>query len=135
MPIYYGELLGNEEIVQIGLILTEFKKGNINYLEFKQQMKVIGYDVQAQPIDSSKLKRLKDAESLEDRVKNNTIEDRDINRYLATNENVGEIFFVYDRLMIDRLADYGEEYAIDIREHLLRTERRLGGSSAPKRKK
>ena len=78
MPIYYGELLDSQEIVQIGLILTEFNSGSITYLEFKDKMKNIGYDVQAQPIDSSKLMRLKDAQSLEERIRNNTIQARDI---------------------------------------------------------
>lgn len=135
MPIYYGELLDSQEIIQIGLILTEFNLGKISYLDFKNKMKSIGYDVQAQPIDSSKLMRLRDAESLEERIKNNTIEARDIRRYVATSESCGEIFFVYDRLMIDNLAEYGEEHAIDVREHLLRTERRLGGGSVPKKRK
>lgn len=135
MPIYYGELFDSQEIVQIGLILTEFNSGSITYLEFKDKMKNIGYDVQAQPIDSSKLMRLKDAQSLEERIKNNTIQARDIRSYVATSENCGEIFFVYDRLMIDNLAEYGEEHAIDVREHLLRTERRLGGGSVSKRSK
>ncbi len=135
MPVYYAELLSSEEIVDIGLVLTEFQKGNISYFEFQRKMKVLGYDVKAQPIDSSRLKRLKDAQSLEERIKNNTIEARDIHRYLATGEKCGEIFFVYDRIMIDRLAEYGDEYAMDIREHLLRTERRLGGGSAPRKRK
>lgn len=135
MPIYYGELLDSQEIVQIGLILTEFNLGKISYLDFKNKMKSIGYDVQAQPIDSSKLMRLRDAQSLEERIKNNTIEARDIRRYVATSESCGEIFFVYDRLMIDNLAEYGEEHAMDVREHLLRTERRLGGGSVPKKRK
>lgn len=135
MPVYYGELLDNQEIVQIGLILTDFNLGRITYLDFKNKMKSIGYDVQAQPIDSSKLMRLKDAQSLEERIKNNTIEAKDIRRYVATSESCGEIFFVYDRLMIDNLAEYGEEHAMEIREHLLRTERRLSGGSVPKKRK
>lgn len=135
MPVYYGELLDNQEIVQIGLILTDFNLGRITYLDFKNKMKSIGYDVQAQPIDSSKLMRLRDAQSLEERIKNNTIEAKDIRRYVATSENCGEIFFVYDRLMIDNLAEYGEEHAMEIREHLLRTERRLSGGSVPKKRK
>lgn len=135
MPIYYGELLSNEEIVEIGLILTEFNLGNITYLEFKDRMSAIGYTVNAQPIDSSKLKLLKDAQTLEEKIKNNTIEARDVHRYFASSEKTGDIFFVYDRLMIDRLAEYGEEHAIEVREHLLVTERRLGGGSAPKKRK
>ncbi len=135
MSVYYGELLGNEEIVQIGLILTEFHTDKINYLEFKNRMKAIGFDVQVQPIDSSKMKLLKSALSLEERVKNNTIEAKDVRRYIASSATFGEIFFLYDRLMIDRMAEYGDPYAIDVREHLLRTERRLSGVSAPKRMK
>ena len=133
--VYYGELLGKEEIIQLGLLLTEYEENRINYIQFEARMKELGYQLTVKTIDSSKLKLLRDAESLEDRVKNKTIEPRDVHRYFATNDSVGTISFVYDRLMIDTLAEFGDKRAIGVRENLLRFERRFTRNVSPKKGK
>ena len=122
---YYGELLGREEIAQVGLILSKFQEHEITYLQFEEEMKAIGYELGFESVDPNKVKTVVGAEALENRIKNKTIKPNDVRAYYASNESIGKIFFWYDRLMIDTLAEYGDKRAVEVREHLLKFESRF----------
>ena len=122
---YYGELLGREEIAQIGMILSKFQEHEITYLQFEAEMKEIGYELGFESIDPNKVKTVVGAETLQDRIKSKTIKPNDVRAYYAINDAVGKIFFWYDRLMIDTLAEYGDKRATEVREHLLKFESRF----------
>ena len=133
--VYYGELLGKEEIVDIGLLLTEYIREEIDYRQFEEAMANLGYKLDVIPIDSRRIMLLKDAQSFEERIKNKTIEARDVHRFIATNDTIGSVLFLYDRLMIDTLAEYGDEFAMATRASLLRFERRFTRPVSPKKGK
>jgi hypothetical protein len=133
--VYYGELLGKEEIVDIGLLLTKYSRQEIDYRQFEESMANLGYKLDVVPIDSRKIMMLKDAQSFEERIKNKTIEAKDVHRFIATNDTIGSVSFLYDRLMIDTLAEYGDEFAMATRASLLRFERRFTRPVSPKKGK
>ena len=91
--VYYGDLLDSSEILKIGLILSEFKHGVITYLEFKDKMIELGYELDVELIDSSRLKLLKSVNEFQERVSNNTIIAKDINSFFSGDfifyENIG----------------------------------------------
>lgn len=122
---YYGELLGKEDIAQIGFLLSKFQEHELTYLQFEEEMKTIGYELDFESVDPNKIKTVVGAEALEDRIKNKTIKPKDVRAYYASNDSVGKIFFWYDRLMIDTLAEYGDKRAVEVREHLLKFESRF----------
>jgi hypothetical protein len=123
--IYYGDILDNQEILNIGLLLSEFKDEKITYSEFQEKMRDIGYELSAKLIDSNRIKILKNYNDFNERVKNNTIQNKDVERYLVKCSNGIEFFFWYDRKMINVLAEYGDSHAISILEGLTRIEKRL----------
>lgn len=126
---YYSDILDSSEILRIGLILSEFKSGTITYLEFQTKMREIGYELEVELIDSSRLKLLRNVNEFKERVRSNTMIAKDINSFFAIDKNGIKFKFSYDRRMIDVLAEHGDEHAIDILESLKRVERRLGGGS------
>ena len=42
--VYYGELLGKEEIVDIGLLLTKYSRQEIDYRQFEESIADLGYN-------------------------------------------------------------------------------------------
>ena len=36
--VYYGDILDNQEILNIGLLLSEFKEGKITYADFQYRI-------------------------------------------------------------------------------------------------
>lgn len=134
--VYYGEVLDSSEILKVGLVLSEFKNGFITYLEFKEKMRELGYELEVELIDSSRLKLLRNVNEFQERVKNNTIIAKDINNYFGIDRNGMKFKFSYDRRMIDVLAEHGNVQAMEILESLKRLERRLsGGAIAPSKLK
>lgn len=123
--VYYGDVLDSSEILKIGLILSEFKHGVITYLEFKDKMKNLGYDLDVELIDSSRLILLRSINEFQERVSSNTIIAKDINSFFGIDKNGVKFKFSYDRRMIDVLAENGNVEAIEILEGLKRLERRL----------
>lgn len=126
--VYYGEILDNQDIVRIGLLLSKFNKGEITYTEFQEEMKREGIDLSVKLIDSKRIKLLKNYNEFERRVETNTIIAKDVDRYFGVDKNGIKFQFSYDRTMINALAEYGDEYAIAVLEHLRKIEQRLGGS-------
>lgn len=123
--VYYGDLLDSSEILKIGLILSEFKHGVITYLEFKDKMRELGYELDVELIDSSRLKLLKSVNEFQERVSNNTIIAKDINSFFGIDKNGVKFKFSYDRRMVDVLAENGNVEAMGILESLKRLERKL----------
>lgn len=126
--VYYGEILDNQNIVRIGLLLSKFNKGEITYTEFQEEMKREGIDLSVKLIDSKRIKLLKNYNEFEKRVETNTIIAKDVDRYFGVDKKGIKFQFSYDRTMINALAEYGDEYAIAVLEHLRKIEQRLGGS-------
>ena len=127
--VYYGDILDNQEILNIGLLLSEFKEGKITYADFQYRMRNYGLELSVNLIDPSRIKLLRAYNEFNERVANNTILDKDIARFIAEDRNGVKFQFSYDRKMIEVLAEAGNAHAIDVLESLRRVERKYGGSS------
>lgn len=125
--IYYGDILDSQEILNIGLLLSDFKDGKITYLEFQMKMKEIGFDLDVKLIDSRRIKIIKNYDAFNERVSTGAILNTDVDKYLAVGENGIQFYFSYDRNMIELLADNGNSHAMEILESLRRYETRLSG--------
>lgn len=125
--IYYGDVLDSNEILNIGLLLSDYKDRKITYLEFKDKMKEIGFDLDVKFIDTKRMKLLRHYNEFNERVSTNTIVDTDVDRYLAVGENGIQFYFWYDRNMIEVLAENNNQRAMEILDSLRRYEQRLSG--------
>lgn len=125
--IYYGDVLDSNEILNIGLLLSDYKDRKITYLEFKDKMKEIGFDLDVKLIDTKRMKLLRHYNEFNERVSTNTIVDTDVDRYLAVGENGIQFYFWYDRNMIEVLAENNNQRAMEILDSLRRYEQRLSG--------
>ena len=125
--IYYGDVLDNQEVVNIGLLLSDFKSGTLTYTEFKEKMTLLGYELDVQLVDSKRIRLLKDVQEFNQRVESNQLLSKDVNKYVAKTKEGYELYFNYDRTMIEALANYGDEKAIKILEGVQNFERRISG--------
>ena len=129
--VYYGDILDNQEILNIGLLLSDFKNGKITYSDFQYKMRNYGLELSVQLIDSNRIKLLRAYNEFNDRVANNTLLDQDIAKFIAEDRNGVKFQFSYDRKMIEVLAEYGDAHAMDVLESLRRVEDRYSGRSIP----
>ncbi len=125
--VYYSEILDNDEMVEIGLLLKEFKNGTISYVDFGLMMKKLGYELSVELVSPKQFKLLRDVEAFKERVENNSILSKDVSLYQAKNKDGILIDFRYDRAMIEALASFGNEEAIFELEGIKRFEARNGG--------
>lgn len=126
--VYYGDVLDNQEVVDIGLLLSDFKNGTLTYTDFKNKMSLLGYELDVKLMDSKKIRLLKDVSAFRRRVETNQILSKDVERYIAKTEAGYEIYFNYDRVMINALADYGDERALRILEGIRNFEKKISGN-------
>jgi hypothetical protein len=130
--VYYGDILDDKDILNIGLLLSEFKDGKITYADFQYRMRNYGLELSVKLIDSSRIKLLRAYNEFNERVANNTILDKDIDKFIVEDKNGLKFQFSYDRKMIEVLADAGDAHAIDILESLRRVEQKYSGRSLSK---
>ena len=127
--VYYGDILDDKDILNIGLLLSEFKDGKITYADFQYRMRNYGLELSVKLIDSSRIKLLRAYNEFNERVANNTILDKDVDKFIVEDKNGLKFQFSYDRKMIEVLADAGDAHAIDILESLRRVEQKYSGRS------
>lgn len=127
--IYYGDIFDNQEIVIIGLLLSQFKDESLTYIEFKEKMALLGYELDVSVIDSKKFKLLKDVEEFKKRVDSKQLLSKDVDKYIAMTKDGYEVYFNYDRKMIEALASYGDEKAQRVLEGINNFERKIAGNS------
>lgn len=125
--IYYGDVFDSQEIVDIGLLLSQFKDESLTYIEFKEKMALLGYELDVSVIDSKRFKLLKDVEDFKRRVNSNQILSKDVDKYIAKTKDGYEVYFNYDRKMIEALASYGDEKAQRVLEGIRNFERKIAG--------
>lgn len=130
--VYYGDILDDKDILNIGLLLSEFKDGKITYSDFQYRMRNYGLELSVKLIDSSRIKLLRAYNEFNERVANNTILDKDVDKFIVEDKNGLKFQFSYDRKMIEVLADAGDAHAIDILESLRRVEQKYSGRSLSK---
>ena len=130
--VYYGDILDDKDILNIGLLLSEFKDGKITYADFQYRMRNYGLELSVKLIDSSRIKLLRAYNEFNERVSNNTILDKDVDKFIVEDKNGLKFQFSYDRKMIEVLADAGDAHAIDILESLRRVEQKYSGRSLSK---
>ena len=130
--VYYGDILDDKDILNIGLLLSEFKDGKITYADFQYRMRNYGLELSVKLIDSSRIKLLRAYNEFNERVANNTILDKDVDKFIVEDKNGLKFQFSYDRKMIEVLADAGDAHAIDILESLRRVEQKYSGRSLSK---
>lgn len=130
--VYYGDILDDKDILNIGLLLSEFKDGKITYADFQYRMRNYGLELSVKLIDSSRIKLLRAYNEFNERVANNTILDKDVDKFIVEDKNGLKFQFSYDRKMIEVLADAGDVHAIDILESLRRVEQKYSGRSLSK---
>ena len=130
--VYYGDILDDKDILNIGLLLSEFKDGKITYADFQYRMRNYGLELSVKLIDSSRIKLLRAYNEFNERVSNNTILDKDVDKFIVEDKNGLKFQFSYDRKMIEVLADAGDAHAIDILESLRRVEQKYSGRNLSK---
>ncbi len=125
--IYYGDVFDNQEIINIGLLLSDFKNGSLTYSDFKEKMALLGYELDVSVVDTKRFKLLKDVEDFKRRVESNQILSKDVDKYIAKTKDGNEVYFNYDRKMIEVLASYGDEKAQKVLEGIRKFERKISG--------
>lgn len=108
----YREVLTSPEVVQIGVRLSRFERGEISYKTLDTIIKEVGIFVTPIfiDIDTKKMSLVK-CNEIRTRIINGKILPSDVDHYVMSTSRHSSLLVKYDKTMAYVLASYGDEVA------------------------